>query len=51
VGEDAIELRKIDRAGIDIEAARAQAECFDQRIDFQFMHDPEIHEADAARAI
>src|SRR6185437_10463593 len=51
VGDDAVELRKIHGAGIDVEAARALAEGFDRRVDFQLMHDAEVDEPDAARAI
>src|SRR5665213_4361667 len=51
VRDDAIELREVHGAGIDIEAARALAEGFDRGVDFQFMHDSEVHEADAARTM
>src|ERR1700692_232414 len=39
VGDDAVELREVHRAGIDIEAPSTLAEGFDRRVDFQFMHD------------
>lgn len=51
VGGDTIELRKVHRAGIDVEAARTLAEGFYRRIDFQVVHDAEVDKADAARAI
>jgi len=39
VGNNAVELREVDRAGIDIEAARTCTEGFDGSVDFQFMDD------------
>src|SRR5579864_7500050 len=51
MGGDAVELRDVHGPGIDIEAARALAEGFDRRVDFQFMHNAEIHKTNAARAI
>src|SRR5665213_762768 len=48
---DPVEFGKVHRAGIDVEAACALAERFDRRVHFQFVNDPEIHEADAARAV
>ena len=51
MGDDAVELGEVHRAGIDVEAARTLAEGFDRRIDFQFMHDAEVDKADAARAM
>ena len=50
MGDDTIEVGKVDRAGVDIEAACALAESFDRRIDFQFLQDAEMDETDAAGA-
>ena len=40
----------MSKAAFDGVAARARAECFDRRGDFQLMHDAEVHEADTAWA-
>src|SRR5665213_4040035 len=51
MGDNAVELREVDRADIPMEAARALTEGLDRRVDLQFMDDAEVDEADAAGAM
>src|SRR6185437_16122906 len=51
VSNDAVKFRKVHSAGIDIEAACALAKSFDRCVDFEFMHNAEVHETDAAWAM